>query len=72
MKVAQKTKQALLERYGSSLVVNGTLYRAFPEPFQLAVLDEGELLKLIRNERRTEYLVAAARAFSEVDSIWLW
>jgi DNA-3-methyladenine glycosylase II len=71
MKIAQKTKQALIERYGNSLEVNGTVYWAFPEPIQIVVADEGELLKMIRNERRTEYLVAVARAFSEVDEEFL-
>jgi DNA-3-methyladenine glycosylase II len=71
MKVAQKTKQALIESYGSKLEVNGTVYWAFPEPMQIAVVDERELLKLIRNERRTDYLIAAARAFSEVDEEFL-
>src|SRR6266700_1204310 len=46
-------------------------YWAFPEPIQIAVVDEGELLKLIRNERRTEYLITIARAFSEVDEEFL-
>jgi DNA-3-methyladenine glycosylase II len=71
MKVAQKTKLALIESYGSKLEVNGTVYWAFPEPMQIAVVDESELLKLIRNERRTDYLVAAARAFSEIDEEFL-
>lgn len=71
MKVAQKTKQALIVSYGSKLEVNGTVYWAFPEPMQIAVVDESELLKLIRNERRTDYLIATARAFSEVDEEFL-
>jgi DNA-3-methyladenine glycosylase II len=71
MKIAQKTKQALVERYGNSLEVNESVYWAFPEPFQIAVVDESELLKVIRNDRRTEYLIAIARAFSEVDEEFL-
>jgi DNA-3-methyladenine glycosylase II len=71
MNIAQKTKQALIESYGNRLEVNGTLYQAFPEPIQIAVAEEEELLKLIRNARRTEYLVASARAFSEVDEEFL-
>ena len=71
MKIAQKTKQALIERYGSSLEVNGSVYWAFPEPMQIVVADESELLKMIRNDRRTEYLVAVARAFSEVNEEFL-
>jgi DNA-3-methyladenine glycosylase II len=71
MKIAQQTKQALVEKYGSSLEVSGSVYWAFPEPMQIAVVDESELLKMIRNDRRTEYLFAAARAFSEVDEEFL-
>jgi DNA-3-methyladenine glycosylase II len=71
MNIAQKTKQALIESYGSRLEVNGTVYQAFPEPIQIAVADEAELLKLIRNERRTQYLITTARAFSEVDEEFL-
>src|SRR6266571_5828919 len=32
MKIAQKTKQALIEKYGNHLEVNKNVYRAFPEP----------------------------------------
>ena len=71
MKIAQQTKQALVEKYGSSLEVSGSVYWAFPEPMQIAVVDESELSKTIRNDRRTEYLVAAARAFSEADEEFL-
>src|SRR5713101_3271830 len=71
MKIAQKTKQVLVERYGNSLEVNGSVYWAFPEPMQIVVSDESELLKVIRNDRRTEYLLAIARAFSEVNEEFL-
>jgi DNA-3-methyladenine glycosylase II len=71
MKIAQKTKQALVEKYGSSLEVNGSVYWAFPEPMQIVVADESEFLNVIRNDRRTEYLLAIARAFSEVDEEFL-
>jgi len=71
MKIAQKTKQALIEKYGNQLEVHGKVYRAFPEPIQIAVADYDEIMKLIRNDRRSEYLVATARAFSEVDEEFL-
>src|SRR5712692_10668425 len=71
MNIAQKTKQALIERYGNKLEVNRTIYWAFPEPIQIAVAEERELLTLVRNERRAEYLSAIARAFSEVDEEFL-
>jgi DNA-3-methyladenine glycosylase II len=71
MKIAQQTKQMLVEKYGSSLEVSGSVYRAFPEPMQIAVVDESELFKMIRNDRRAEYLAAVARAFSEADEEFL-
>lgn len=71
MKIAQRTKQALIEKYGNHLEVNENVYWAFPEPIQIALVEEGQLLNLIRNDRRTEYLVAAARAFSTVSEEFL-
>ena len=71
MKMAQKTKQALIEKYGNHLEVDGNVYRAFPEPIQIAVADYDEIVKLIRNDKRAEYLIATARAFSEADEEFL-
>src|SRR5713101_8721979 len=71
MNIAQKMKQTLIARFGSSLVVNGTTYWAFPEPIQVAVADESELMSLVPNGRRAEYLSAIARSFSEVDEEFL-
>ena len=71
MKLAQKTKQALIEKYGNQLEVHGEIYRAFPEPIQIAVADYDEILELIRNDRRVEYLISTARAFSQVDEEFL-
>src|SRR6266487_3501658 len=71
MKIAQKTKQALIEKYGNHLEINENVYSAFPEPIQIAVADYGEILKVIQNDRRTEYLIATARAFSEVNEEFL-
>jgi DNA-3-methyladenine glycosylase II len=69
MNIAQKMKQALIERFGSSLVVNGTTYWAFPEPIQVAVADESELMSLVPNGRRAEYLSAIARSFGCMNSL---
>lgn len=68
---AQKVKQAIMEKFGTSLEVEGRLYRAFPEPARLARASEEELLPLVRNKRRVEFLMAVARAFSEIDERFL-
>ena len=71
MPIARKMKDALVERFGSSLELDGLRYAAFPEPARLAAADPAELLELIRNGRRAEYLADVARAFSSVDEAWL-
>jgi DNA-3-methyladenine glycosylase II len=71
MPVAQKQKQALAVRFGGTLTVDGVPYTAFPTPAQLAGVAPATLREVVGNERRAEYLAAAARAFSTVDESWL-
>lgn len=68
---AKKQKQALVEQFGSSLKVNATIYWAFPEASHLATVDMSELVSIVRNERRAEYLISIAHAFSTVDEGFL-
>ncbi|MBV9384852.1 MAG: DNA-3-methyladenine glycosylase 2 family protein [Chroococcidiopsidaceae cyanobacterium CP_BM_ER_R8_30] len=71
LNTARKMKQAIVEKLGSCLTVQGSIYWAFPESAQLAVVDTDELVNLIRNKRKAEYLSAVARAFQEVDEEFL-
>jgi DNA-3-methyladenine glycosylase II len=71
LSAARKAKQALLERFGTSLEVNGHHYRAFPEPGQLAEVSKGELRSLLKHERREEYLGEVIKAFNDVDERFL-
>ena len=71
LNAARNAKQALLERFGTSLEVNGHVYRAFPEPGQLAEASKEELKALIKHERREEYLGHVIKAFNEVDERFL-
>ena len=71
LNAARKAKKALLERFGTSLEVNGSLYRAFPEPGQLADASKEQLKGLIKHERREEYLGNVIRAFNEIDERFL-
>lgn len=69
--IARKMKDALSDQYGGSLRVDGTLYRAFPQPSNVAAADPDELATIIRNGRRLEYLSAVAAAFAGVDEDFL-
>jgi DNA-3-methyladenine glycosylase II len=69
--IAKQLKHGLVERFGASLIVDDQRYTAFPEPAHLADADTAELLELVGNPRRAEYLRAVARAFAAADEAWL-
>lgn len=71
MGAAQKVKQAITEKFGTALEVESRVYRAFPEPSRLAQATAEELLPLVRNKRRVEFLMGVAKAFSEIDERFL-
>jgi DNA-3-methyladenine glycosylase II len=71
MGAAQKVKQAISEKFGTSLSVDGRAYRAFPEPSRLAHATEEDLMPLVRNKRRVEFLMAVSKSFSEIDERFL-
>lgn len=72
MRIARRVKLALVERWGTSITLpDGEIYRAFPEPAQLAAVAPDDLLALVRNERKVEYLQAVIQFFSEVDEQFL-
>jgi DNA-3-methyladenine glycosylase II len=71
MGAAQKVKQAIMEKFGTALEVDRRVYRAFPEPSRLARASEDELMPIVRNKRRVEFLMGVARAFSEIDEHFL-
>jgi DNA-3-methyladenine glycosylase II len=71
LSAARQAKQALLERYGTSLEVNGHVYRAFPEPGQLLEASKEELHGLLKHQRREDFLAHIIKAFNEVDERFL-
>lgn len=71
LSAARNAKQVLLEGFGTSLGVKGNVYRAFPEPGQLADASKEQLKGLIKHERREEYLGNVIRAFNEIDERFL-
>jgi DNA-3-methyladenine glycosylase II len=71
MSAARRRWNALIERYGSSLTIDGVTYRAFPPAERLAIVNPDDLLAILPNLRKAPYLHAAARAFDDVDEHWL-
>lgn len=71
MPIAKRMKANLVESYGTSLEIDGITYRTFPEPTKLIEAKEDNLMKVVKNSRRTKYLISAAEAFSDVDEEFL-
>jgi DNA-3-methyladenine glycosylase II len=71
MGAAQKVKHAIMEKFGTGLEVEHRTYRAFPEASRLAQVNMEELMPLVRNKRRAEFLIGVAKAFSEIDERFL-
>jgi DNA-3-methyladenine glycosylase II len=69
--VSRRMKQGLTESFGSALDVDGERYEAFPEPFALAMRNTDEVNAVVRNLWKAEGLVSVARAFDNVDEVWL-
>jgi DNA-3-methyladenine glycosylase II len=69
--IARLMKRALVERYGSSLEVDGEIYRAFPQPEDMAGATEDDLAEVIRNRVRARALAAVVNAFRDADEPWL-
>lgn len=68
---ARTLKARLTETYGDGLDMLGAPYLAFPEPEDVLPASPADLVALIRNEQRGEYIWHAARAFASVDDHWL-
>ena len=71
MPYARKLWNALIERYGSSAMVDGVTYRAFPPAERLATTNPDDLLAILPTLRKAPHLHAVARAFDDVDEHWL-
>ena len=72
MRLAHRVKLALVERWGTSITLpDGETYRAFPEPEQFAAVAPYDLLAVVRNERKVDYLQAVTGFFSQVDEQFL-
>ena len=71
MPAAQILKQALIEHFGGSLVIDGHCYQAFPTAAAVANADPAQLESLLHNQRKAGYISAASRAFSQFDESFM-
>jgi len=71
MKVAHKMKNKITNAVGNSIQIEGIDYRTFPSVRQIQNLGVEKLVSIIKNERKSEYLLAVAEAFDRVDENFL-
>lgn len=69
--LARQMKDDLVTCYGSSIVVNGREFRAFPEPPHLSPVDEKELARVLENEAKARRIKSLARSFEDVNEEFL-
>jgi DNA-3-methyladenine glycosylase II len=69
--IARKMKRAIMERYGSSIELDGHVYHAYPELDDIAGISLPELTRLINNELRAYYLSEVIRGLAEIDENFL-
>ena len=70
MVVARKMKENLVKKLGGQIKVKGVEYHSFPEPLDL-VAASADLLEMVPNKKKAEYLSSVAEAFCTVDEQWL-
>lgn len=71
MNVSRKMKEKLTNHVGNNIKFEGHEFTAFPSPDQVKNMDIDELISIIKNKRKSEYLLNAAEAFSSVDEKFL-
>ncbi|QBD79626.1 DNA-3-methyladenine glycosylase 2 family protein [Ktedonosporobacter rubrisoli] len=71
MAISQRIKQAIVERWGTSIRLLDATYQAFPEADQLAQASSEELLQIVRNERKVAYLRSVIDFFQKTDEQFL-
>lgn len=71
MAVAHKMKERVAEKLGGHIKVKGIDYQTFPECNRLKAIESAELLEMIPNKRKVEYIEAVTDAFSQIDEHWL-
>jgi DNA-3-methyladenine glycosylase II len=71
MPVAHRAKASLIEKFGGSLEVDGTTYRAFPDYQTLKTASVKDILAATKNRRSTERLSSLLSSFGDLDEMFL-
>jgi len=71
MNVANKMKENLTHSIGNSIIIDGIEYWAFPSPDQIQDLDIDHIISIVKNKRKSSYLINIAEAFGSVDENFL-
>jgi DNA-3-methyladenine glycosylase II len=69
--VAQRMKHRIRDGWGGRIERRGLIWRAFPEPGDLAGLDPGALAAAIGDPVKARRIAALARSFDQVDEVFL-
>jgi len=71
MKVAHVMKDRLTKATGDHVKIDGVDYWTFPDAHQIKSFGAEKLQSIIKNRRKSEYLIAVADAFEDVDENFL-
>lgn len=71
MKAAHTMKNRITKAVGDNIEIDGVDYWTFPDAYQIKNLGIDGIRSLIKNERKSEYLIAVADAFGSVDENFL-
>lgn len=69
--IAKEIKRRLYANFGQSLEIDHHCYSAFPEPINILGASEEDVAETVKNKRKTQYLLSACEAFSNVDEQFL-
>lgn len=67
MKFAYRIRQDLIDQLSQRIDINGTVYKAFPDPRQILEIEKEDLNSILKNKRKTVYLKEIAGAFQTTD-----
>ncbi len=71
MKVAKKMKENLTRYFGNYIKIDDHEFFAFPSPDQILNMNLDEIVSIVKNKRKSAYLLNAAEAFSTVNEEFL-